>query len=42
MERYKISPEKSFEVLRRVSQDSNARVRDVAQHLVETGETPGR
>jgi transcriptional regulator with GAF, ATPase, and Fis domain len=42
MERYKISPEKSFEVLRRVSQDSNVKVRDVAQRLVETGETPGR
>ena len=42
MERYKISAEKSFEVLRRVSQDSNVKVRDVAQHLVETGETPGR
>jgi AmiR/NasT family two-component response regulator len=42
MERCKISPEKSFEVLRRVSQDGNVKVRDVAQHLVETGQTPGR
>ena len=42
MERYRLTPEKSFEVLRRVSQDSNVKVRDVAQRLVETGETPGR
>jgi GAF domain-containing protein len=42
MERYKISAEKSFEVLRRVSQDGNVKVRDVAQRLVETGETPVR
>jgi GAF domain-containing protein len=42
MERYKLTPEKSFEVLRRVSQESNVKVRDVAQRLVETGETPGQ
>ena len=42
MERYKITPERAFEVLRRVSQDSNVKVRDVARRLVDTGETPGR
>ncbi len=42
MERYKITPEKSFEILRRVSQDISLKVRDVARRLVETGETPGR
>ena len=42
MERYRLTPEKAFEVLRRVSQDGNVKVRDVAQRLVETGETPGR
>ena len=42
MERYKLSAERSFEVLRRVSQDANVKLRDVAQRLVDTGETPGR
>ena len=42
MERYKLPPERSFEVLRRVSQAGNVKIRDVAQRLVETGETPSR
>ena len=42
MERYKMTPEKSFEVLRQVSQGGNIKVREVAQRLIDTGETPGR
>jgi transcriptional regulator with GAF, ATPase, and Fis domain len=40
MERYKIPPDRAFEVLRRVSQHVHVKLR--ALHLVETGETPGR
>jgi GAF domain-containing protein len=42
MERYKIPPDRAFEVLRRVSHHVHVKLRDVALHLVETGETPGR
>ena len=41
MERYKMTAEQSFEVLRRVSQDGNIKVREVAQRLIDTGEIPG-
>ena len=42
VERYKMTPERAFEILRRVSHDSNVKVRVVAQRLIDTGETPGR
>jgi len=40
MERYKLTAEQAFAVLSRISQQSNVKLRDVAQHLVDTGETP--
>jgi GAF domain-containing protein len=41
MERFKITPDEAFRVLVRVSQDTNAKLRDVAQRFVDTGELPG-
>src|SRR5688572_18230115 len=41
MERYKLTAEQAFAVLARVSQQTNVKLRDVAQHLVDTGEIPG-
>lgn len=40
IERYSITADRSFEVLRRVSQDTNTRLREVAERLVATGRTP--
>jgi GAF domain-containing protein len=40
MERFKISPEKSFSVLRRYSQEHNIKLRDVAGGLIRTGQLP--
>ena len=42
MERYKMTAEQAFAVLSRISQQSNVKLRDVAQRLIDTGETPGR
>jgi GAF domain-containing protein len=36
MERYDLDPDRAFEVLRRYSQDTNVKLRDVAQTIVET------
>jgi GAF domain-containing protein len=41
MERYQISAERAFEMLRRVSQDSNVRPATVAARLVGDRRTPG-
>lgn len=41
MERFALSGEQAFAVLRRVSQDTNTRLRDIAAKLVETRQTPG-
>jgi len=41
MERFKISPEKSFSVLRRYSQQYNVKLHEVAGNLVRTGKLPG-
>lgn len=38
MERRRLAPDHAFQVLKRVSQDRNVKVRDLAQWLVETGE----
>ncbi len=40
MERFKLSPEKSFAVLRRYSQQHNVKLRDVAGGLITTGRLP--
>ncbi len=42
MERFKLTAEQAFAALARVSQQSNVKLRDVAQRLIDTGETPGR
>jgi len=41
MERYKISPERAFLVLTRVSQNSNRKLHDIAAELARTGTVPG-
>lgn len=41
MERYTINPEQSFSVLRRYSQNSNTKLANVAQLVVDHGELPG-
>jgi GAF domain-containing protein len=41
MERYKISPERAFLRLTRVSQDSNRKLHDIATELVRHGTVPG-
>ena len=35
MERYDLDPDRAFEVLRRYSQDTNVKLRDVAQTIVD-------
>lgn len=42
MERYSISAEKAFAVLRRYSQNHNRKLHDIAAGLVSTGELPDR
>ena len=41
MERYKISPERAFLVLTRISQGSNRKLNDIAAELVRHGTVPG-
>jgi GAF domain-containing protein len=40
IERYKLTPDQAFQLLARVSMNANLKVRDVADHLVHTGELP--
>lgn len=40
VERFTLRPEAAFDVLRRYSQASNVKMRDLARRLVETGELP--
>jgi len=40
MERERITADQAFDVLRRASQHLNRKLRDVAQQLVDTGESP--
>jgi GAF domain-containing protein len=40
MERERITAEQAFDILRRASQHLNIKLREVAQHLVDTGESP--
>jgi AmiR/NasT family two-component response regulator len=42
IERERITPEQAFTVLRTASQNLNIRLRDIAQHIVDTGEVPKR
>jgi hypothetical protein len=42
MERFKLTADQAFEALARASMQTNRKVREVAQRLVETGELPGR
>jgi AmiR/NasT family two-component response regulator len=42
MERYKITGDQAFSLLIRASQDSNIKLRDVADHLITTGELIAR
>ena len=41
MERYKISPERAFLLLTRVSQNSNRKLNEIANELVRHGTVPG-
>ena len=41
MERFKITADRAFEVLARVSMERNVKVREVAQQFVDTGELTG-
>jgi ANTAR domain len=40
MERERITGDQAFDILRRASQNLNIKLRDVAQFLIETGESP--
>ena len=40
IERFRLTPAQAFEALARVSNRTNTKVRDLAAHLVETGEFP--
>jgi GAF domain-containing protein len=40
IERYKITPDQAFQLLAQASMNTNRKVRDVADHLVHTGEFP--
>jgi GAF domain-containing protein len=41
MERFDLDADRAFAILRRYSQDNNIKLRDVAQHLIETRKLPG-
>jgi AmiR/NasT family two-component response regulator len=40
MERERITADQAFDILRRASEHLNTKIRDVAQALVDTGESP--
>ncbi|MEI8412702.1 MULTISPECIES: GAF and ANTAR domain-containing protein [unclassified Kribbella] len=40
-ERFSIDDVRAFEILRRYSQDNNTKLRDVAEHVLDTGQLPG-
>jgi GAF domain-containing protein len=42
MERYKLTPDQAFQMLAQASMRANRKVRDIAEHLVLTGELPLR
>jgi hypothetical protein len=42
MERFKVTAEQAFALPSRASQDTNVKLPDVVQRLIDTGESPGR
>jgi GAF domain-containing protein len=40
MERYRFTPDQAFQLLAQASMSANRKVRDIAEHLVHTGELP--
>ncbi|MBA3233542.1 MAG: GAF and ANTAR domain-containing protein [Propionibacteriales bacterium] len=42
MERFGLDVDQAFSVLRRYSQDNNVKLRDVAEHVIETRSLPGK
>ena len=42
MERFQMSAEQAFALLARASKDANVQMRDLAQRLLDTGDTFGR
>jgi GAF domain-containing protein len=42
IERYKVTPDQAFQLLARASMAANRKLRDIADHLVQTGEFPVR
>jgi GAF domain-containing protein len=40
VERHRVTPEKAFDMLRRTSQNTNRRLADLADQLVQTGDLP--
>ena len=42
VERYELTPDQAFQLLARASMNANRKVRDIADHLVHTGELPLR
>jgi GAF domain-containing protein len=42
MERYDLDSDRAFEVLKRYSQDTNVKLRDVAQQLIDTRKLPSK
>jgi AmiR/NasT family two-component response regulator len=41
MERYGVDGDRAFTILKRYSQDTNNKLRDVAQELIDTRKLPG-
>ncbi|MDR7301430.1 GAF and ANTAR domain-containing protein [Haloactinomyces albus] len=41
MERHKLSESQAFDKIRKASQDNNTKLREIAHHIIHTGETPG-
>jgi AmiR/NasT family two-component response regulator len=42
MERFQMTAEQAFALLARASQDADVQLRDLAQRLLDTGNTPGQ
>jgi AmiR/NasT family two-component response regulator len=40
MERFDVGDDRAFAILKRYSQDTNTKLRDVAQHLIDTRKLP--
>ena len=42
MQRFEMTAEQAFGLLTQASQDANIQLRDLAQRLIDAGDTPGR